>query len=467
MKNILIAATAALVLVGCKGAPDIALPTPTPWYTPQTDLLLKAEAHELATAAMVNSNGLLLYKPYLPWSDSGPGWENYLLSHDIADAPAWHGWLLMTYALKAAVTGEDYDLRLRHLANGLALYFDVTGIEGLLGRSYLADYTGPRLDWMDTEESRPTKFWQQGPDGRWFRNGVAKGHYNGALVGVGLTLYLARTGKIHLTAETESVLQRVLVSCVRHLHDGDWRVRDHGGEFTEFGDMRPDLTFGPDWPEVSGVPNGFNRMLLLSALCSASHYDADLAQLYETEAINWAPGLGDSMEAVGEAIKKIGHWTYGKPSYSDMQQFGVAAFVLLLQEDRREITKGVHKGMVGLWEYMRYERNPAFTLPYTLVRPQEAAMRLPDIEDTLRSFPMPEDKMGFAFQKKETDTIQPIQNRPPNTMYWKSSPFRLALSVDRTNVNRHPTTNDPQHFMGADYTAVYWMGRYLEVLPER
>ena len=52
-----------------------------------------------------------------------------------------------------------------------------------------------------------------------------------------------------------------------------------------------------------------------------------------------------------------------------------------------------------------------------------------------------------------------VENRPPNSNYWKSSPFRLAEQILDPATN--PDTGDPQVFAAGDYLVAYWLGRYL------
>jgi hypothetical protein len=114
---------------------------------------------------------------------------------------------------------------------------------------------------------------------------------------------------------------------------------------------------------------------------------------------------------------------------------------------------------------MRYENNVPFSLAYSIGRPEDAkiswALRC------LRFFPGLDGKQARTFTKRETKRYQPIENRPPNTNYWKSSPFRLAKTVGGPETAyKNPETGDPQRFAGADYLYAYWLGRYLRAFPE-
>jgi len=457
MKKIMMLAL-VIGLTACAGKPRVQ--PAQQWYTTDSRLDVKADLYRTRTEAMLNNQGLLLYAAYMPFSDV----TNYRESHNIADAPAWQGALMASVALKMAVASDPADeVFLAKLADGLLKYYEITGKPGLFGRSYLNDYTGPLLPWMSDEAARPTKFWMKGTGGRWWRNGLAKGHLTYGVLGCGIPIILHDQGKITLSPATRAKLVSFMVPAVKRLVDGGFRYKDHDEGFTEFGDLRPDVAFGPDWPQIPGVPNGFNRALVLAMLASCKSSDAGLAALYEEKIKDWTDGIGISLEAAGEAVKKIGHSKIGKPSYSDMQLFGISCFAIMLQENRRDPRKGIHRGLRGLWEYMRYERNPLFTLPYYMARPGEALSRMPDVEDDLRGFPLPDDKVAWEFNKKDTDKVQPLVNRTSNSHYWKSSPFRRVISVGPKIL--HPTTNAIRYYSGQDYLIAYWMGRYLGVIP--
>ena len=443
------------LFTACSVTPNI---QPTqPWYETEARLDVKAVAHFDRTVEMVNASGLLLYSAYLPFTDT----INYRDSHNIADAPAWHGAFMIGLSLQMVVE-KGSEKTLTRLADGLLTYYAITDQKGLMGRSYLADYTGPRLSWMEDEEARPSKHWRQGNGGRWWRTGLAKGHLTYAVLGCGIPLILHDRGEITLSKRTRDKLTTALLPLVRRLVDGGFQYTGHDGNPTEFGDLRPDVAFGPDWPALKGLPNGFNRALVLAMLATCHGRDDALTRLYDEKALDWADGIGLSLELAGEVVDRIGHSKIGKPSYSDMQLFGVSAFAIMLHEERRDVLKGLHRGLHGLWEYMKHERNPLFTFPYYMVRPLEAQARIPEILDDLRGFPMPDTKTAWAFAKKDTDTIQPLVNRTTNSHYWKSSPFRKVISVGERG--KHPKTGAINVYSGQDYLIAYWMGRYLHVI---
>jgi hypothetical protein len=456
---------ALLISACCLPPPDVA--EPDPWYITNPRLLEKARAHEEGTMALVDQSGLLIYRSWKPWGQQGDAQTNFLDSHNIADAPAWHGLLMASLAFAEAVDGVDRDAKLQKLADGLLRFYEISGTKGLLGRSHIWGYKGPRLEWMATRELRPTKYWLQGKDGSWWRNGVAKNHLNLACFGCAVPLALHRRGELKLSKETELKLISVLVPAVRHLVEGDFRIRDFDGSFTEFGDLRGGVTFGPRSPSLDALPNPFNRALVLHMLCSASFYDAQLKRVYEQKLSDWSADVATGLDALGEVLKNVCRSDFDKPSFSDMAAYGLAALSIHLQEPRRPLLKSVNRGLKGLWEFMRYERNPCFTLPFSMARPKEAIIK--DILEDLRGFPMPEQKIEYALGKDEkvdTYEVQPLVNRPTNANYWKSNPYRKLINR-AAKPQQHNKTKARRYYSGQDYLLAYWLGRYLKVIPKQ
>lgn len=436
----LLGVMALLVVGGCQTPPELA--PRQPWYETETDLLKKEALLERQTVALIDSSGLLMYRAIAPLEDE----DNWLQSHDIADAPAWQGYLMASAALKEAVSGEDQDALIDRLARGLEEYFRITGVEGLFGRSHIAGYKGPRKWWMEDKDKRPTKYWLRGPTGEWWRNGLAKGHLTLATFGCAVPLALEKRGELTLEATTRERLKHILLAAVRRLVKNDFQIVDFDGEPTEFGNLGP------------MVANGFNMMLVLHMLISAGQHDPELMKLYDEKGLDWADEMGLSLEGLGEIVLAAGHSNFDKPSYSDMQLISLAGFSIMLQETRRPYLKDVHKGLRGLWEYVRYERNAPFTLVYNgQVRPRSEMERVEEILVDLRDFP--DDKRPPYVDHIDTDEVQPLCNRPYNTVYWKSSPYRKAGN----------TPGKPSNFVlgGQDYLLAYWLGRYLKLLPER
>ncbi len=312
------------------------------WYPTESNLLKKEATLEARTWKFVTPLGLLLYYGQFPWSDQ----TKYLESHDIADLPAWQGYMLAIYAFKEAVTKYDFDPQISFLADGFLKFYEVTGQPGLLGRSAIPDYSGPRLPWMTTQIQQPTKYWLQGPNGQWWRKGLAKDHIQLAAMGCAIPLTLDRKGEITLLPSTKQKLIDVLVPLVKRLAKYDFKIVDENLKTTEFGDLS------------SQFLNGFNQILVLHMLRSASFYDPWIAKLYEKKLKEWAKTIGFSFELLGNIVTFKPAWkkrgTTHRPKTTDMQAIGAAYLSLALQEDRRKYMKSIRHGMSGLWKFMKY-----------------------------------------------------------------------------------------------------------------
>lgn len=471
MRQRIAGAVLLVVLSACTVVPDVA--DREPWYTPDPDVVAKAAAWEAATVAQMNSQGLLLYSAWNPrgWCAAGDGYEDYIDSHDIADAPAWHGRFMAALAFEMTHGADRNDLLLR-CASGLRRYYSITGIEGCFGRSYLVDYYGPRRPWMETQEQDKDKFWKEEGGGRWWRTGLAKNHFQSALLGCGLPLILHQRGKIHLRDDVRSELLSFMLPALRRFIAAGYLILDYDGKPTEFGNLRPGLipteyveAFKPfvsafglsdgDIVDLGAPLNGFNIMLVLAMLRCGGEFDSEIMALFEKEAAAWGSGLRTSMQVLGWCVKKVGHTTIGeKPSFSDMEAFAFAAAVLLTAAPEHVIASDVQAALLGLWGFVRFERNPIFAL--TMSRFVDPDLDLADILEDLRDFPTPAQKVSRQSGRDDTKDVQPLCNRVSNSHYWKSSPFRRATPPHDPVVSPR---GSQQYFSGQDYLLAYWMGR--------
>ncbi len=418
-----------------------------PWFSTDSNLVTKEPIIEANTWELVTPTGLLVYRGLFPWSDR----DRFLLSHNLSDQPAWHGYFMAALAFKDALTWLNYDASMAYLADGLLKYYEVTGVPGLIGRSMIPDYTGPRLPWMEDEKAKPDTFWMQGPKGQWWRNGVAKDHLNLAAFGCAIPLALDRMGKIHLEDTTKQKLIAFLLPLAKRLVKHNFQIIDWNGKRTKFGDLNPQFL------------NGFNQLLSLHLLRSASFYDKEIEKVYKEKINAWSQTIAHSFQILGSLVSKAedsqGDFRakIKKPSFSDMQAIGLAYLSLFFQEKERKHMKYIRRGMSGLWKFMKHERNPMFTIPYVgSIRPEQMRYMDAIIED-LRDFPL--EKWAADTGRKVSNQIQPLANRPYDTNYWKSDPFRKIIQPPP------PRTGKEQVFPGMDYLLAYWMGRYFNVIP--
>jgi hypothetical protein len=433
-----------LLLSGCTHIPQVA--DRAPWYETEADLAVKAEMLEQSTLAMTDAAGIHCYRSYLPWQEALDA--NWLRSHDMADYPAWQGYLLAAFAFKQAVTGESQQQVISLLIDGIRYSWRVTGIEGLLCRSLTPGYTGPRLEFMDTPKENPTKYWVQGPTGEWFKCGVAGGHYSGVVFGLSILLYLDRRGDIDLTETLESKAIDTLVTTVRYVVDNGYRIVDFNGNKTEYGNQDPQFF------------NSYLAVALCNYLKSAGYYDEKCAREYEKQVDSWTRTAQTYNEALGEVMKMIGRWRLEKISTSDCLHYAGQNYCLMLMEDRETYVERLKHAATGIWDFFQYERHPIYTFMYLdRVRPQYADNFMPAIIEDLRDFP-DDKRSGKAIKTPTPGVVQPIANRCLSSYYWKSSCF-----IKFDGWEEEPD-DDSVIYSGGDFLLAYWMGRYVGFVPE-
>ena len=185
-----------LCLAGCIQRVRIASSAPI-YARPELTLTEKADLLErIIWEWCVDDDGLLLWRCY-PTRDqeSELGWRRgrsddarWQESYNMADMPAWQGQFISALAFKWAATGVSEEERILRLVGALDRCYDVTGVPGLLVRSYIRHDRDQPLAWMKTYEEAKAEgelaqgFWQRGRNGYWFRNAVAGGHHLGPVV---------------------------------------------------------------------------------------------------------------------------------------------------------------------------------------------------------------------------------------------------------------------------------------------
>jgi hypothetical protein len=413
-----------------------------------------AQKEELLFEALkerhLNRQGYLLYQSYLPFSDdvSDP---NYQMSHDAADMPAWHGHWMAALAMKLAVEGPSWEVEslLHRAVEGLRTNFTATGITGLLVRSYL-EYNGDEpLPWMDTEDENPTKFWQKGENGFWFRNGVSKDQYRGAIFGLATVISLKNSGAIILNPETGELVGRTLVDLAHYLIDNGYRIIDVDGEVTEFGRLN-------DWRF-----NGFDGLQLLAMLRTGKAIGDQKCSKEFDRLVRSDAGkiVAETLGLFGDLYAWMGREN-SFSSFSDDMAIYTNAFALFINSDEQddEVLRDVEFALEKVWQFLR------FSLKSYVTFIQEEMVGVTDEEleqafETLRMFP--DDKRVISnLEFEDTHSVQPIPNQRINSQYWKSNYFRKANLTDaseRINIE----------YSGQDYLFVYWLGRYLGLISEQ
>jgi hypothetical protein len=362
--------------------------------------------------------------------------------------PAWHGHWIGALALKLAVEpSSKVELLLHQALEGLQTNFKATGVTGLLARAYLEYEGDERLSWMVTEEQNPTRFWQQGRHGFWFRNGVAKGHYSGAVLGLATVIGLETRGAISPDPSTSTLARQTLIELAHYLIDNKYRVVDANGEVTEFGELN-------DWRY-----NGFSALQLLAMLrVGKAIGDDKCTREYDRLTASRAGSVvATTLGGLGEVYARVGRHKFGH--FSDDQAIYTNAFVLFLNSDDgdkaalQDVGSALHK----LWKFLRYSRKSYMTFIQALmvkVSKKEADQAL----KTLRMFP--DDKRLISnLEAQDTEKVQPIANQRINSHYWKTDYFRKATLTDASE------KMNIEH-SGQDYLFVYWIGRYFGFISE-
>jgi hypothetical protein len=432
------------ILVGCR---KVKVPPVAPLdriYELPTISLAEKEAvlFDAVIERHINDQGYLLYQSYLPLSDP----TRYQLSHNSADLPAWHGHWMAALAMKLAVEPTpEVESTLLSAVEGLRANFDATGITGLLGRAYLTYEGDEPLPWMATEEERPTKFWQKGENGLWFRNGVAKDHYGGTVLGLATVVGLENRGDITISSETSDLAQRTLVEIAHYLIDNSYRIVDASGEVTEFGRLN-------DWRY-----NGFDGLQLLAMLrgCAATGDGKCAEEFRRLVRAGAGEVIAKTLGEMGDLYAQVGRENFGH--FSDDQAIYANAFALFLNSggEDRELILDVDYALQKMWQFLRYSRKSFMTFIHSVISGTSEAERIEALE-TLRMFP--DDKRLISnLIADETHSVQPIANQVISSHYWKSNYFRKATLTGASE------RIDVEH-SGQDYLFVYWMGRYFDLI---
>jgi hypothetical protein len=353
-------------------------------------------------------------------------------------------------AMRLAVEGlsPDVESLLHRAVEGLWTNFEATGIIGLLARAYL-EYGGDEpLPWMATKEQAPTKFWQKGENGFWFRNGVSKDQYRGAVFGLATVVGLENRGAISLDPATSTLVRQTLVELAHYLIDNKYRIIDANGNVTEFGRLN-------DWRY-----NGFDGLQLLAMLRACKAIGDDKGDKEYRRLVRSGAGkvVAGTLGVLGDFYARMGRENvFGH--FSDDMAIYTNAFTLFLNSDEEDekILRHVELALRKTWQFLRYSLKSYMTFIQALFSEVSEEERVQALE-TLRMFP--DDKRLISkLESEDTHSVQPIANQKINSHYWKSDYFRKVTLTDAS------ARMDIEH-SGQDYLFVYWMGRYFGLISE-
>ena len=361
----------------------------------------------------------------------------------LSDTPVFTGLWAATACHEARLSSDPARARAdaeRALA-GLQLLMDVTGVEGLLARSVRRDAGA------DTSGLR----------GRWFRG--AAGHENYAWRGdVSVDQYAS--GLLPAAAECASVFPeraaRLVTAFARHLAAHDLRLIDADGRQTRFGDLSR-------W---SGL--GFNSIFQLTGY-AAFALAADLTG--DPDLVRRRDLLRDRDRVVARArttnLRVLGITNHS----NDLMAFSL--YRVLIPVARRSgdpALADLRHGLARSWLRVREYGNPYFAALYCVLEPGDCDPgELARARAFLTRFPLEKRSLapspeflglprrwipGRKLRPLARDVV-PIELRPPSTLEWKSSPYRLDYS-----------TRPDQEATGIDFMSAYWMLREAERLQQ-
>jgi hypothetical protein len=316
----------------------------------------------------------------------------------------------------------------------------VTGVEGLLAR-------GVRRISSPAPDERG-KHWFPGADPhsayRW-RGDVSLDQYANGLI----PAVAACRGLFPDEA------RGLIVPAARHLLAHDMRLVDPDGRVTRYGDLSP----------TSGLGLGLNSIAQLTAygifsLAAALDRDPVLAQTRED--------LRDRHRVVARArttnVRVLGITNHS----NDFMAWSLyRALVPLARVTRDPALPDLRHGLYRTWLRTRPDSNPYFAAAFCELEPEACDRQaLRDGLDELSRFPLEKRKLTPAPElaalprrllpgrKLHILARQrvPIELRPPTSLEWKSSPYRIRAFVQ------------PEvEYVGLDYLLAFWL---YESLPE-
>jgi len=406
-----------------------------PWRTPEdvsiwqpTDpptLALEAKARtyqERMIALHVMPDGVVRYKLWA--SEPRERYGNW------ADGSFFTGLYLASQALRLAVTGDAAArLEVARTLDGMQLLMDVTGEPGLIAR-YVGrqPYAGGKSEWVQST-TRP---------GYWWRADVSKDQLAGYVCGLGVAL-----------AELRDPAARARIAAIagplaQHLDRNDYRVRDHDGEVTTYGDVRP---------RVLGFPVGIHALIALAIARTAERSGAD-AKLWERLLAEGA------LDVAGTA-----HWRfvgYGKRVNDNMAH--AALLPLLLLEDDPERLATLREVARRLWSKNAGEHNAFFAFVQATANADagaaaEGRAALGEFPERKRDLPVDLTRPGFDIERSWWQSSKgiprardplPLYLRPAGSNLWVSDPRHMAGSI---------RDHGDMEYAGIDYLLAYWLGR--------
>jgi hypothetical protein len=350
------------------------------------------------------------------------------LSHDalqLSDVAIWTGSYAAAQACRWAATGDpDALLQARHLARGMALLHDVTGVPGCLARNagrLVSGGTGPSLSPSPLE-------------GLHFRGDASRDQLAGITLGWWLVHELVEDPEVRALAakHTADTARRLAAN-------GMW-ILDPRGERTEHGELRPDVQLLPF------VKNGPLAAIGFAALVVASELNPDDAALFEmVQHLNregWDEALTDQHTFVPSLLKA-----------TNVNMIACALLPIArarkhrFQTNAHDAVKRLRAATMGWW-------NAGLCSMFLLCDHPDRRTLLGEIRATLHAM-SEEDASPWAVTTWRAERIVPMRERQAWTSgwAWKEDPRMAAAQLVGT-----PNTCG-QTWTRADWLFAYWLAR--------
>jgi hypothetical protein len=409
---------------------------PTPVAADDETLLAKARHFRDALVERhLSPEGMVLYRVNLETLRTDLESGRY---PDLADTPTFTGLFAATSCLRASLeTGAMREQALddaRRALEGLRFLMDVTGVRGLLARG-ARRVRAPQAD-------EGAKKWLPGQgefaDYRW-RGDVSMDQYANGLVSA---VWACR-----------GAYPREVAGLVRdaaaHLLANGMKLVDPDGEVTRFGDLS----------RRSGA--GFNSIAQLTGyaiFALAAQLDDDVRWADQVERLR-------NRDRVPARSRTTNLRVFGITNYSnDLMAWNLhRVLVQLARETGDPALPDLRHGMYRSWLRVRGDGNPYFAASFCRVEPRDCDWRaLREGRELLERFPLEKRKVAPTPElsrlprrwlpgrkgRPQARRRVPIELRPPSSLEWKSSPYRLTGG-----------TSPETEYTGLDFLAAYWLYR--------
>jgi hypothetical protein len=424
---------AGAVPVGAEGSPGPGRPV---WPAPgETDNLLYDKAMRIQSGMWwhLSPEGVLVERHAVR---AGPE----RLSHDalqMSDIAIWTGFYAASQACRWHVTRDpDARRQVRHLARGLALLTEVTGVEGCLARNVGRPLPGQGGHLIEASPSHP---------GLHFRGDASRDQLAGVVLGWALIHYYMKQDPDLL--DLAAAQMRALA---RRLYAGGMTIRDPRGRPTEHGELRTNRGDGP----LALIPDGGSAAIGFATLVIAwdlNPSDPHLAAfVQDLDRRRWDEALEDQGTFLPTVLR---------PTNVNMV---LASLLAICMAPRDMFGTKARRGMSRLRKATRGWWNAGFCGMAVLAGVIDGFVEtLGELRATLHAMPELE-RSPWALTFYDAGRIVPIHERFVHTGWaWKEDVTRAV------QVHRDAPNDDAMTWTRADWLFAYWLARARGFLRPR